>query len=120
MRGALIFEGVPKDRYYLYGKIELYVDKITFQGSWNRKFGWKGEILNTLQVMAFIPWAVTRPDGLTQYIQGSQMAFQCAENIKSNQATVAGIKSTPKSGFDSHVIFNKMFFETSSLSKYGK
>ena len=43
------------------------------------------------------------------------MAFQCGENVKANQATVTGIKSTPKSGFDSHVIFNKNFMEDVSI-----
>ena len=42
-----VVEGVPKDRYYLFGKLELYIDKETFQGAWNRKFDWKGELLNT-------------------------------------------------------------------------
>jgi hypothetical protein len=120
LRKHWLLHGVPKDKYYLYGHLDLYIDKITFQGSWNRKFSWKGELLNTLQVMAFIPKKVTRPDGKVDYVQGSNMAFQCAENIKNNQATVAGIKSSPKSGFDSHVTFDPMFFDVSSLSKFGK
>jgi len=115
-----VIEGTPKDRYYLYGKLDLYIDKITFQGSWVRKFGWQGELLNTYQVMAFLPKAVTRPNGKVDFIQGSNMAFQCAENIKSNQATVAGIKSNPKSGFDSHITFPPDLFEMNSLSRYGK
>ncbi len=85
-----------------------------------RKFGWQGELLNTYQVMAFLPKAVTRPNGKVDFIQGSNMAFQCAENIKSNQATVAGIKSNPKSGFDSHITFPPDLFEMNSLSRYGK
>jgi hypothetical protein len=120
LRRHWVLKGVPKDRYYLYGQIELYIDKITFQGSWNRKFSWNGELLNTLQVMAFIPKAATRPNGQVDYVQGSNMAFQCAENIKQNQATVAGIKSSPKSGFDSHIMFEPSFFEMTSLSRFGK
>ena len=58
-----IVEGVPKDRYYLYGKLELYIDKETYQGAWNRKFSWQGELLNTLQVMAYQLQPYTRPDG---------------------------------------------------------
>jgi hypothetical protein len=115
-----VIEGVPKDKYYLYGKMELYIDKTTFQGSWNRKFSWGGELLNVYQVMAFNPRRVTRPDGQVDFVQGSNMAFQCAENIKLNQATVAGIKSSPKSGFDSHVEFEPMYFDMNSLSRFGK
>jgi hypothetical protein len=116
-----VIEVVPEDRYYLFGKMEMYVDKVTFQGSWSRKFSWKGELLNTTQVMAFIPNKVTRPDnGRVEFVQGSTMAFQCVESIKGNQATVAGIKSTPKSGFDSHISFEPGFFDMNSLSRFGK
>ncbi len=45
-RRFYVIEGTPRDKYYLFGKIELYLDKISFQGAWNRKFGWKGELLN--------------------------------------------------------------------------
>lgn len=62
-----VVQAVPKDRYYLYGRIELYIDKVTFQGAWNRKFSWKDELLNTLQVMAFVPSKATRPDGKVDY-----------------------------------------------------
>jgi hypothetical protein len=115
-----IVEGVPKDKYYLYGRLELYVDKVTYQGAWDRKFGWTGELLNTFQVMAFLPKAFKRPDGKVDYNQASNMAFQCAENIMRNQATVAGIKSNPKGGFDGRVKFPATFFDVNSLAHYGK
>jgi hypothetical protein len=115
-----VVESVPKDKYYLYGRLELYIDKETFQGAWNRKFSWQGELLNTMQVMAFLSKAFTRPDGKVDYNQASNMAFQCAENIQRNQATVAGIKSSPKSGFDGRVTFSPTFFATDSLAQHGK
>jgi uncharacterized protein DUF1329 len=119
-RRFYVVEGVPKDKYYLYGRLQLYIDKETFQGAWNRKFSWQGELLNTMQVMAFVPKAFTRPDGKVDYNQASNMAFQCAENIKRSQATVAGIKSSPKSGFDARVTFGPSAFEVSSLGQAGK
>jgi Protein of unknown function (DUF1329) len=115
-----VVEGVPKDKYYLYGRLELYIDRVTFQGAWNRKFSWQGELLNTLQIMAFLPTKLTRPDGKVDYNQGSGMAFQCAENVKLNQATMAGIKSNPKSGFDSRLVFPPNFFDVTSLANHGK
>jgi hypothetical protein len=115
-----VVEGSPKDKYYLYGRIQLYIDKETFQGAWNRKFSWDGELVNTLQVMAFLSGRFTRPDGKVDYNQGSSMAFQCAENIKRNQATLAGIKSNPKSGFDYRVKFPATFFDMTSLGRAGK
>ena len=38
-----MLEGVPHDRYYLYGKLELWIDAESWIGSFNRKFSWKGE-----------------------------------------------------------------------------
>jgi hypothetical protein len=111
---------VPKDKYYLYGKIQLYVDKETFQGAWNRKFSWTGELLNTLQTMGYNLKAMTRPDGTIDYIQGSNMSYNVAENIKANRATVAGLKSDPKAALDTHHPFDPAFFDMNSLSRFGK
>ena len=119
-RRVWVLEGVPKDKYYLYGKLELYIDKETYQGSWNRKFSWQGELLNTLQVIAYNLQKYTRPDGQVDYIQGSNMSYQVAENIKANRATVAGLKSNPKSALDVHVTYKPEFFDMNSLSRFGK
>ena len=119
-RRFYLVEGVPKDKYYLYGHLELYVDKETFQGAWNRKFSWSGELLNTFQVAAFTPHRYVRPDGRVDYLQGSNMNFQCAENIKAFQATVAGQKWDPNAAMDLRVPFDAAFFETNSLARFGK
>jgi hypothetical protein len=120
-RRVWVVEGLPKDRYYLYGRIELYIDKVTYQGAWNRKFSWQGELLNTLQVLGpGLPKPFTRPDGKVDYLGAMNMAFQCAENLKVNQATVAGIKSDPKGGFDTRVTFPPNLFDVNSLSRFGK
>lgn len=119
-RPMYIVEGIPKDKYYLYGKLELYLDKETQQGSWNRKFSWQGELLNTLQVMAYNLIPKTRPDGIVDYIQGSNMSYNVAENIKANRATVAGLKSSPKAALDTHHPFEPSFFDMNSLSRFGK
>ncbi len=119
-RRFYVVEAVPRDRYYLYGKIELYLDKVSFQGAWNRKFGWKGELINTLQVMAWNPHTVVRPDGKKDWVQGTNQAFQCAESIKLNRATVAGIKSSPTSNFDVRLTFDPKIFDLEALSTHGK
>jgi len=119
-RRFLVIEAVPKDNYYLYGKLELYVDSVTFQGAWNRKFSWKGKLLNTLQVMAYNPIKVTNPAGKVDYLQGGNMAYQCAESIAANRATVAGIKISPTSLFDARIKFDPALFDMNSLSRYGK
>ncbi len=119
-RHAYVVEGTPKDKYYLFGKIELFIDSITFQGFWNRKFSWKGELLNTLQVMGWDPLPFTRPSGKVDYNQGSNQAFQTAENLKLNRATVAGIKSSPTAGFYGRMKFNPSLFDVDALARSGK
>ena len=115
-----VLTGVPKDSYYLYGKIELYLDKETYQGAWNRKFGWQGELLNTMQVLSFRPIKYERPDGQVDYIQGSNMAYQVAENHKQGRATSAGQKVHPKAALDTRVSYESGFFDTHSMTRFGK
>jgi hypothetical protein len=119
-RRFYVVEGTPKDRYYLFGKLQLYIDAVTFQGAWDRKFDWKGELMATMQVMGWNPHRITRPDGKVDFVQGSNQAFQCVENVKANRATVAGIKSSPTSGFDGRIVFDPRLFDLESLSRAGK
>jgi hypothetical protein len=115
-----IIEGVPRDKYYLYGKLQLYIDSITYQGAWVRKFGWKNELLAIHQVLGWHPIAFTRPNGKVDYNEGSNQAFQCIENLKMNRATVAGIKSSPTAAFYSHIKFNPTVFALDALARSGK
>ena len=115
-----IIEGVPRDKYYLYGKLQLYIDTITYQGAWVRKFGWKNELLAIHQVLGWNPIAFTRPNGNVDYNEGSNQAFQCIENLKMNRATVAGIKSSPNAGFFTHIKFNPAVFALDALARSGK
>ena len=115
-----VIEGVPRDKYYLYGKIQLYIDTVSYQGAWSRKFGWKDELLAIHQVMAWNPLPFTRPDGKVDYNQGSNQAYQTVENVKMNRATVAGIKSSPKSGFYTRIKFDPAVFSIDALARQGK
>ena len=119
-RPFYVVEAVPKDRYYLYGKLEMYIDKIAFQGAWVRKYDWKGQLVQNFQVMAWNPHEKTRPDGTKDWIQGSNMAFQLAESIKFNRATVAGVKSFPTARFQSRINFADSDFALDTLPKWGK
>ncbi len=120
-RPCWVIEGVPKDKYYLFGKIQLYIDKETYQGSWNRKFGWTGELLNTLQVTAYQKQELKRPDGKSEWLWASNFAFQCAENIKMNRATLGGLlpkgKDVPN---DRRVTYDPSFFDFNTLQRFGK
>jgi Protein of unknown function (DUF1329) len=119
-RRFYVVEGVPKDRYYLFGKLELYIDAVTFQGAWLRKFDWKGELLNVGQVMAWNPLTTKDPSGKTVYVQGGNSAFQMVEAIKQNRATVAGIKSDKNSRFLSDFMYPADHFQTETMLRAGK
>jgi hypothetical protein len=115
-----VVEGVPKDRYYLFGKLELYIDQQTFQGAWLRKFDWKGELLNVGEVMAWNPLPATRPDGKVIYTQGGNSAYQTVESVKQNRATVAGIKSQKNSRFLGRFLYPPDHFSTETMMRTGK
>jgi hypothetical protein len=120
-RSMWIVEGAPKDKYYLYGKIQLYIDKETYQGAWNRKFGWTGELLNTLQVLAYQKEEVKRPDGKSEWLWASNFSFQCAENVKMNRATIGGLLPKGKDvANDRRVRYESSFFDSSRLNRFGK
>lgn len=120
-RPMWIVEGTPKDKYYLYGKLQLFIDRETYQGAWNRKFSWNGELLNTMQVIAYGHVAQKLPDGSTEYVQGSNMSYQCAENIKMNRATIAGLLAPGDDPVtDSRITFPSGHFEMQALQRRGK
>src|SRR2546427_5628380 len=81
-----VLEGVPKDRYYLYGKLELWIDDQTWQGAWNRKFSWRGGLLDR--------YAVTRdatpPVHEHQRGGGGTLALPPSENNNAGRAPAAG------------------------------
>jgi len=120
-RPCWVIEAVPKDKYYLFGKIQLYIDKETYQGAWSRKFGWTGELLNTLQVTAYQKQTLQRPDGTKEWVWASSFSFQCAENIKMNRATVGGmtIKGNDVPN-DRRVTYDPSFFDFNTLQRFGK
>jgi hypothetical protein len=116
-----VIEATPKDKYYLYGRIELYIDKETYEGAWNRKFSWSGELLNTLQVMTFLRHKYTRPDGVPEYLIGSNLGYRVAENVKMNRATTAGTLAPLKEpASDTRVPMDPSFFDMNTLSRFGK
>jgi len=119
-RRFFVIEAVPKDRYYLFGRIEFFVDTTTFQGAWSRKYDWKGELLQCFQVMGWDNHVFTRPDGKKDWGQGSNQAFQAVENVKLSRATVAGIKSSPTSGFDGKIKYPSGTFDYDALVRFGK
>ncbi len=121
-RKLWIVEAIPKDKYYLYGKIQLYIDKETFQGAWNRKFSWQGELLNTYIPTGFLNAKSIAPDGTEEWFWGSSMAYQAALNIKADRATVTGYprKNKEKAVNDRKMMYDPSFFDYQTLYRFGK
>jgi hypothetical protein len=112
-----VLQGVPKDKYYLYGTIELWIDDATWQGAWNRKSSWRGELLNVYQVMGF----ATADYNDKERWWGSTMALQLSENVRSSRATVSGMNGPgDEPANDRRVPLEPAFFDYQSLNRFGK
>jgi hypothetical protein len=107
------FDGKPEDfTWALRGESDQLrlVDPLSLKGEaqqvWQSSGGWRND------------WPDLRFVGyLDQTWKG---VVQCAESIKRNQATVAGIKSNPKADFDYRVKFPSTYFDMNSLARTGK
>jgi hypothetical protein len=115
-RRVWVLEGVPKDKYYLYGKIELWIDDYTYEGAWNRKFSWKGELLNTYQVAGPATFAYNDKERWW----GSTFGYQCAENVKANRASLAGLVPAGDVPNDRRVPLAPSLFDYTTLNRVGK
>ncbi|HWP65974.1 MAG TPA: DUF1329 domain-containing protein [Candidatus Limnocylindria bacterium] len=115
-RKVWVVEGVPKDRYYLFGKLELWIDAYTYQGAWNRKFSWKGELLNTFQSMA----PPSAPFNDKERWNGQTFGYQLAENVKLSRATLGGRLPPGNGPQDLRVPLEPSFFNFDALSRFGK
>ena len=117
-RPFYIIEGIPHDRYYLFGKIQLYIDKKNFRGAWSRKFDWQGQLAVSYQVGAYLNGT---PDG-KPYVWGHALYYQVAEDHKRGRATYAG---APPSDWrepinDFFVPYKTGFFNSQTLMRFGK
>ncbi len=117
-RPCWIIEGVPKDRYYRFGKIQLYIDKENYRGAWSRKFDWQGQLSTSYQVGAYLNGS---PDG-TLYVWGHGIYFQVAEDHRLNRATFAGAPPAnwPDPVNDYFVSYDASFFDHTTLMRFGK
>ena len=112
-----VLEGIPKDKYYLYGKIELWIDDQSWQGAWNRKFSWQGELLNVYQVVGF----ATQDFNDKERWWGSTFGFQGSEAIKQDRATISGMNGPGTDiANDRRITLQPSFFEYQSLNRFGK
>jgi hypothetical protein len=115
-RPVWIVEGTPKDRYYLYGKLQLSIDAETWDGAWNIKSSWQGDTVHSYQTMA----RINQPAADGEVIFASTQVWACAENFKMNRATLSGMRATPKSASIRRGPIDTNVFDPQALSRYGK
>ncbi|HVN85492.1 MAG TPA: DUF1329 domain-containing protein [Candidatus Binatia bacterium] len=118
-RPMWIIEAVPRDKYYLYGHLVMWIDAETWDGSYHQKFNWNGDHILTYQVIARVNQPVgPKPDDET--IQAATMAWAVAENFKMRRATMAGARLDAKSPYDRRVPIDTALFDAGQLMRWGK
>ena len=116
-RPVWVIEATPKDKYYLYGKIELWIDAETWDGAWNIKYSWQGDVVHSYQTMA----RVNQPAGNDgEFVFASTMVWACAENFKMNRATLGGMRPNPQAPFYRRAPIDTNVFDSQALARYGK
>ena len=121
-RKLWIIEAVPKDKYYLYGKIELYIDKEGFVGAWNRKFSWNGELLSVFVPVSGPTLEATASDGAKELIPSLGVTYFAGLNLKMDRATVTGfqLKNREKALTESRIPIDPEVFGYQALQNRGK
>jgi hypothetical protein len=118
-RPVWVIRATPKDRYYLYGKLELWIDAVTWDGSWNRKFSWRGELVHDYQTMARVNHPAG-PDDAREWLPVGTQVWACAENMKMNRATLGGMRPYPDAPFVARASVPADLFDPQSLVRHGK
>ena len=114
-----IIEAIPHDKYYLYGRIELWIDAETWDGAWNRKFSWAGELIHEYQMMARVNHRAGKPED-PEWLPAGTQAWACAENFKMDRATLGGMRADPQSAFYRRMPLDANIFDSMALTRFGK
>jgi len=114
-----VVEGTPRDKYYLYGRLELWIDAETWDGAWNRKFSWSGEQIHTYQLTSRVNQQAGAADN-PEWLPAGTMAWACAENVKANRATIGGMRPDPTAAFQRRVPLQSSLFDSMALTRFGK
>ena len=113
-RPVWIVEGRPKDSYYLYGKLLLRFDKLSWRGTYNSKYDWTGEILNSY-MPNYGPYFPVG-GGWRAY---SWALFTMSQNWRANRATVV-YPSPERASSQYQVPYSDTFFTVDNLMRMGK
>lgn len=111
-----VIEAVPKDPYYLFGKIVLRFDKELFQGSYSSKYDWQGNLIASYSAIRTNIVKVA-PGELWGWAGG---AVAVGINWKLDRATTAGIVAGQNVPADSRIPLSPNLFSLQSLMDKGR
>jgi len=114
-RPLWIIEATPRDPYYLFKKIELGIDKETFQGARSRKFDGQGALLRSIQFMTYAAWPI-EAGGEKLIMPASSMGLVLVENTKQGRATATGSNPPGTSVHERRVPVDAGLFQLDRLS----
>ncbi len=118
-RAFWIVEATPRDKYYLYGKLQLWIDAETWDGAWNRKFDWGGQLIGTYQLIARVNQPAGPPEA-QEWLPVGTMVWACSENVKHNRATLGGMRPDPKAASYRRMPLEAGLFDSTALQRFGK
>ena len=114
-----IIEAVPRDNYYLYGKITLRLEKDSYRGCYNSKADWRDAILNTYTPLYGAWFKVA--DGKGPWRQYSEAQFTMAQNFKLDRATSSQpFKDDEFNPLDTLIKLDEARFDYQSLVSHGR
>lgn len=111
-----VVEAVPKDPYYLYGKLLFRFDKEVFLGSYSSKYDWQGKLMASYSAIRTNIVKVA-PGELWGWAGG---AVAVALNWKLDRATTAGIVAGQNVPADSRIPLSPTMFSLQQLMAQGR
>ena len=111
-----VVEAVPKDPYYLYGKLVLRFDKEVYLGSYSSKYDWQGNLAGSYSAIRTNIVKVA-PGELWGWA-GSSVAM--ALNWRLDRATTAGIVAGQNVPADSRISLSPSLFSLQGLNERGR
>ncbi len=111
-----VVEAVPKDPYYLFGKMVFRFDTELFMGSYSSKYDWQGNLIGSYSAIRTNIVKVA-PGELWAWAGG---AVALALNWKLDRATTAGITAGQNVPADSRIPLSPNLFSLQRLMEKGR
>jgi uncharacterized protein DUF1329 len=117
-RPVHVVEAVPRDPYYLYGRLVLRLEKGTYVGCYNSKSDWQGQVLNTFTPLRGA-WFRASADGPWRPYAAAQLAL--SQNFKLDRATaVLPSSDDPSTPSDSLIPLDAALFDYQAMVQKGR